>query len=369
MYGKLLRGAHKDCLRLDYKPGGCPWPDAKWQLEALLDRLKELPQGLEVDDNDDAVGCGDTVGLLGAELTMDEQACAALPPSLRTGLLRLGGKTLPGAARFSVSVFKEEWLRTALKVETPDGPVNLHFMESMQSFPLADREAVEAFCYWKAYGCWAYLWYPFSILQFRRIATWTTQKLTAERNLGVLGKDYYSLGAFQCGDNGKGCCVTCIKMRLRPQQEQPKPSAPGLRQGFRSQLVEAVAREGAKFDLMFQFATDPLLHPINDLTVAWDEEYAPWIKVGEVRIPRQDCRDTTPAGAVGSPLGPLGSKDLLFESRANLHHVAVGDVNAFRNYCYRHYDQRRQEHLLGRPGGAPAKCPFADILKYCQAHK
>jgi len=195
-------------------------------------------------------------------------------------------------------------------------------------------------------------------------------KIAAEQ--GPTGKDYFSLTAFKLGgENGQP--AGAMKFRLRPHQHSPRfggNSAEDPKEEARKGFTDEVAENDIGFDLMIQVATDETKHPINDASVEWDEMTAPWIKMGTVRIPKQQFPGELSTGnAVGEGLWgkdgkPLfNSKELLFAPGSNPHQP-LGDINRFREHLYPVYDEARQRHLLGKASGKPAECPMKRIARF-----
>lgn len=384
------------------------FPEAETQAWAkvLTDKLGELKDtGPNVDDHQGTpIGQGDTIGLVGAEVRMDQAALAALPPALRSGMLKLCGgdcAAWPAALRMSHTNAGMDLMRIALKVNTPDGVADLHFTETIKTFPMADAASLEAFIYSQEHGMgWTMapmVGRPWEMLKMginaAKMQHWRKsgpmdyidesgeihydESLTngeAVGKTGSVGKNFYSLTPFQVGEREDGGAVSAMKLRLRPQQVQEHPYVPkggDARAAFREQFVSTVESESTGFDLMIQVATDPKKHPLNDASVVWDEEASPWVKVGEVTIPQQDfpaAKDGQPltgAAALSEPFeGSFGSsKELLF-SPAQGPHKPVGDISAFRAEYYPIYDRVRRKQLLGIDAPASdSKCPFSKIMK------
>ena len=56
---------------------------------------------------------------------------------------------------------------------------------------------------------------------------------------------------------------------------------------LRERMKERLAHEGAEFEFMIQFQTDPYLMPIENAIVPWDEKLSPFIRVATIKIPPQ----------------------------------------------------------------------------------
>src|SRR5262249_2945849 len=57
-------------------------------------------------------------------------------------------------------------------------------------------------------------------------------------------------------------------------------------------LVDELQASAFDFDLQVQLSTNLEAMPVNDVTVEWPEELAPFVTVGRIHIPRQDISGT-----------------------------------------------------------------------------
>lgn len=307
---------------------------------------------------------------------MDSDWMSALPEDFRSGLFsKCGAKCSKWSAALRIShtnAADTDLMRVALKFDTGRlaGVVDLHFTETMTSFPIADRSQLEAFSYSIKHGMgWALAKYPVQMAKMGYNAYALKNKFADSSKLfGPTGKDYYSMTPFQIGgENGQA--AGAMKWRLRPWQrtEYPEVGEGDVKQAMRKQFANFLNAEGdLGFDLEIQVATDAVKHPVHDASVEWD---APWVKMGTVRLPQQYMASEDAEHAVGSGLTskkyrrgePIGSKDLLF-APGSTPHKPLGDINLFRAHFYPKYDKARQKHLLGKKSGRPAECPFKAIM-------
>lgn len=373
------------------------WPASQQWQKWLTVAMEKLPvpeaevDAVQVDDHKGTpIGEGDSIGLVAASVTMNSSQLDLLPPDFQSGLFKTCGgacATWPSAVRVShTQAAGVDLMRIALKMNHPEfGEVDLHFTETLKSFPIDDRIQLEAFSYSIEHGQgWALVHYPVAMAKMGYNAYTASSKYKeAAKQYGVLGKDYYSLTPYLIGGKGEAAAgamkwrlvpaVPFYQLPLFPETEE----GADVKQSLRSQFVEQVSAEDHVFNLEIQVATDPVKHPLNSASTEWEEATAPWFQMGSVRIPQQSFQSSAnpelanAANVVGSGLWtedgkpPFSSKELIFEPCAKSNpHRPLGDINAFRAMLYPHYDKARQMHLLKKANGAAAKCPFAAIGKW-----
>ena len=97
----------------------------------------------------------------------------------------------------------------------------------------------------------------------------------------LLECDYWGVGAYALGEQA-------VKYKLRSSRERSAvmPEAPS--QDFlRERLVADLEDGDVRFDFMVQLRTNPEQMPIEDASVRWDEEQAPFRKVAELHVASQ----------------------------------------------------------------------------------
>lgn len=375
------------------------WPEAQDWENWLTGAMEQLPKteamvdAIQVDDHKGTpIGEGDSIALVAASVKMDMYQLEKLPEDFRSGLFAACNgdcATWIAAVRIShIQAAGVDLMRIALKIDHPSfGEVDLHFTETLKSFPIDNRVQLEAFSYSVKHGMASAAWkYPMATAQMGINAFKASyQYKDAAKKYGVLGKDYYSLTPYSIGGGRDGAGVVgAMKWRLVPAgPDIMRPVFPlqedgvDVKQSLRKQTVNQVSEGEHIFNLEIQVATDPVKHPLNSASTEWDESTAPWFRMGFVTIPQQhfkDLENPTAANVVGSGMWSkkhqgkhsrqplLNSKELLFTPGSDSNpHKPLGDVNAFRAFLYPHYDQARQKHLLNKHDGMPAKCPFASI--------
>merc|ERR1712080_639030 len=103
------------------------------------------------------IGQGDSIGLMGAVVQMDESWMQDLPEDFRSGLFAHpeGGRCEKWAAALRVShtfAAERDWTRISLKIKMDTEVVHLLFVETMKSFPIANKESLKAFVHMEMHG-------------------------------------------------------------------------------------------------------------------------------------------------------------------------------------------------------------------------
>jgi len=349
---------------------------SNWK-DSFIGAMKKLGRtGVDVDDHDGTpIGNGESIGLVAATLTLDKAQINKLPPQFQTGLFGVCGSSscpkLKAAVRVShTNAVDHDLMRISLKIDTNFGEVDFTTTESLKGFPIGDRDQLNAFAFQTRHGL------PAALLRFpgtfAKLAMNTNALVSAfsEESFkhGALGKNYYSMVALRLGDAGSR--AGAFKMRLAAQQRRSYPGAGSSKQdylnNFRNQLVQNIEAGENRFSFEIQVATDPKHHTVMDAAAVWNETSAPWIRMGDLVIPRQTfVKPVSVGNVVGSGLWVNGraqfnSKELLFQPGSEVH-PPMGDIGHFRTYMYQLYDRERQAYLLGKSGGAPAICPWAQL--------
>lgn len=360
-----LMGTKKSAATWRYGPN---WKDS---FNGAIRKLGRT--GCEVDDHDGTpIGNGESIGLVAGKLSLDPAQVSKLPRAFQTGIFRDCGSRcpqMPASIRFShTNAADLDLQRISLKLHTTKyGEVDFHFTETLKGFPIGNYDQLNAFSFSVRHGMAA------SVLRFpREWVGMASQTSTLKANgvaeeskkRGAMGKTYYSHLPFRLGSAGSS--AGAFKVRLVAQQSPRHPGG-STKQAYlknmRDQLVSNVEAGENKFSFEIQVATNPRDHDIMDAATIWNETSAPWVRMGTMSIQKQLFKKpVNVCNVVGSGLwvggrAPFNSKELAFLP-ANDAHPPVGDVGHFRSYLYPLYDRERQEVLLGKPGGAPARCPL-----------
>lgn len=91
----------------------------------------------------------------------------------------------------------------------------------------------------------------------------------------------------------------------------------------------------AVFDFMVQFRTDKVNMPINDASIKWDENKSPFIKLGEIRIPKQKF-ETKQRFELSEVMSFSPGHSLLT-------HQPIGDINEGRMKIYKEMSKFRNK--------------------------
>jgi hypothetical protein len=118
-----------------------------------------------------------------------------------------------------------------------------------------------------------------------------------------------------------------VKYGLKPwlKTKTELPDKPGNNY-LHERLRDHLAREGAGFDFMVQFQTDPYREPIENALVPWKEENAPFHKLATIKIPPQ---------IIDSPAQMTFCENLSFNPWHCLReHRPLGSANRVRKAVY-----------------------------------
>lgn len=147
-------------------------------------------------------------------------------------------------------------------------------------------------------------------------------------NVDPVGETYYSVTPFRYGD-----CIAKFSLR---------PIAPGLKER-EGKIIDASGRPDAiretvrselrdiagEWEFRVQLCRDLERQPVEDPTVEWKEEEAPFVRVGTIRTPAQDSWDAGRVQAV--------NEEMRFSIWTGLAaHRPLGNINRARRDTYRH---------------------------------
>jgi hypothetical protein len=140
------------------------------------------------------------------------------------------------------------------------------------------------------------------------------------RKVSSLGTEtYWSRGAFAFGP-------VAVKFRLQPAEmaggQSGDSSAPDLRAEFKSRLGAGDVR----FDLKAQRYANDETTPIENETVEWKEEVAPFVTIAHLTIPAQELNEVDEAEINGYAFNPwnTSSEDIR----------PIGSMNRARKMVY-----------------------------------
>jgi catalase len=276
-------------------------------------------------------------GCVEAELRIADN----VPPELRHGVFREAGRMFRAIVRFSNSREKLEHdgepsaRGMAIKLLDVEGPRAMSgdnentqdfLMVNHPVFPFATpaeyletmrRKAVPV-----VGGIWALLTLEPREAEIRR-------EILAHKVASPLDIDYWRGSPYRLGPAGAGGRAVKYKATSRQARTAPTPDDPeALPHDY---LTQALARDlrvqDAAFDFSVQVQTDPVAMPIEDVSVAWDEEISAPKKVATLHIPRQTV----------DPLGDLAIKceKMSFNPwHALAEHRPLGGINRLRLAVY-----------------------------------
>ena len=128
------------------------------------------------------------------------------------------------------------------------------------------------------------------------------------------------------------CCGPyAIHYALAPHApEQPGAERSMSPDYLRDDLAARLVKEPVVYDLLVQHYVDEVKTPIEDASVEWKEEDAPWTTVARLTLPRQDL-DSPRAMKVSSFVEKLSFDPW----HALLAHRPLGNIMRARNHAYR----------------------------------
>ena len=105
------------------------------------------------------------------------------------------------------------------------------------------------------------------------------------------------------------------------------------------ELRRRLSTDEGRFDFFVQFQTDAHTMPIEDASVEWKERESPYLRVAQVRIPRQD---------IDVPGRDLACEHTSFNPWHCLaEHRPLGNMNRARRDIYEAMSRFRQSRLAG----------------------
>jgi hypothetical protein len=139
-------------------------------------------------------------------------------------------------------------------------------------------------------------------------------KLWNKRNDLLLSFDFHSVGVYRMGDY-------MIKIKLKPQSVDRYF---GRKMKVKDALEGYLETHDFKADVLVQICYDLEKQPVNQLNVEWKK--SPYIKIGEVRIDRNDLLDPKACENEMLSFNPFESKTFF---------QPVGKIQKLRNEAYK----------------------------------
>ena len=175
------------------------------------------------------------------------------------------------------------------------------------------------------------------------------QSLGGAPNIDPLGETYYSVTPFRYGDYIAKFSIAPVASSLLALKDR-KIDVSDRPDAIRETVQSEMAGIDAVWALRVQLCRDLEAQPVEDPTVAWDEEAAPFQTVATIMVPRQDSWDDAQVKAVDEAMH--------FSVWTGLKaHQPLGNINRARRETYQHsadFRARFNGCPLHEPGaGAP----------------
>lgn len=153
-------------------------------------------------------------------------------------------------------------------------------------------------------------------------------------NVDPLGETYYSVTPFRYGDHIAKFSVAPVAPALTALTGR-EIDASGRPNAIRETVQSEMAGIAGEWEFRVQLCRDLERQPVEDPTVEWSEDEAPFQRVGRIRVQPQDSWDP---GRVDSV-----DEHMRFSVWTGLAaHRPLGNINRARNAPYRHSAEFRQ---------------------------
>ncbi len=156
----------------------------------------------------------------------------------------------------------------------------------------------------------------------------TVRTLGGAPNVEPLGETYFSATAFRYGDHIAKFSLEPVAPAMTALTGETIDPA-GDRDAIRHRLREEMRGMDLEWAFRVQLARDLERQPVEDPSVEWQEEEAPWQRVGTLRVARQDSWDEARVAAVNE-----GMRFSVWTGLAA--HRPLGNINRARRDVYRH---------------------------------
>lgn len=130
------------------------------------------------------------------------------------------------------------------------------------------------------------------------------------------------------------CGPYAARVRLLPASDQPRPGASG---DWAGDFLGRLQDKPLQFKLQLQFFVDESSTPIEDASVDWPQDVAPYVTVGVLSIPPQD-----PQSAAGQELAAAIEAAAFDPWSALMDHRPLGEVMRARKVVYFQSQQGRK---------------------------
>lgn len=168
----------------------------------------------------------------------------------------------------------------------------------------------------------------------------TIASLGGAPNVDPLGETYYSVTPFRYGDHIAKFSVAPVAPALTARTGS-EIDASGRPDAIRATLQSEMRCIAGVWEFRVQLCRDLERQPVEDPTVEWNEEEAPFQRVATLRVNPQDSWDAARVQAV--------DEEMRFSVWTGLAaHRPLGNINRARNAPYKHSAKFR-EHFNGCP--------------------
>ncbi len=167
--------------------------------------------------------------------------------------------------------------------------------------------------------------------------------MAAKRPASPLSTRFWSTTPLRLGEHA-------VKVSARPRTQSADVPRCGGRDRLRRALAGQLAGGAAVFDFAVQVQSHPVGMPVEDPTVEWDENSAPFQRVAEIRIPAQQVHVPE--------LLAFGERLSFTPWHGIEQHRPLGGINRARRVLYEVLATRRR--VLN---GAPLREPTADEVR------
>lgn len=178
------------------------------------------------------------------------------------------------------------------------------------------------------------------------IESTTIAALGGAPNVDPLGETYYSVTPFRYGDYIAKFSLAPVAPALT-ERTGTEIDASGRPDAIRATLQSALRCIEGVWEFRVQLCRDLARQPVEDPTVAWDEEETPFQRVATLRVQPQDSWDAARVQAV--------DEKMRFSVWTGLAaHRPLGNINRARNAPYKHSAQFRERFNgcpIHEPGG------------------
>lgn len=162
----------------------------------------------------------------------------------------------------------------------------------------------------------------------------TVRTLGGAPNVDPIGETYYSATPFRYGDHVAKFSLAPVAPALKERTGAIIDTS-GDRDAIRRVVRDEMRSIAGEWEFRVQLARDLTRQPVEDATVEWDEEEAPFVRVGTIRAAAQDSWDEARVADV--------NERMRFSIWTGLAaHQPLGNINRARRDTYRHSADYRQ---------------------------